>query len=141
MNPYAQKPGRPSDMSVADYHKWLYGDSPLGEGFFTNTSSGFTFRLGPSDSENPKLEVSAPPSVSLSTELYSAMKCYMPKKIIRNGPATIVMWPDNTKTVVKCSDGENDSTYTAFCAALAQKIFGSNSKIKKMVSKLTEDQG
>lgn len=139
--PYAQKPSRPSGMSVADYHKWLYGDSPLGgECFHTNTSSGFTFRLGPSDSENPKIEVSALPSVSLSTELYSAMKCYTPKKIIRNGPATIVMWPDNTKTVVKCAEGETDNTYSAFCAALAQKIFGSNSKIKKMVSKLTEEQ-
>lgn len=138
--PYAQKPSRPSGMSVSDYHKWLYGDGPFGEGFDMNTSSSFTFRLAPSDSENPKLEVSALPSVSLSTELYSAMKCYTPKKIIRNGPATIVMWPDNTKTVVKRAEGEEDNTYSAFCAALAIKIFGSNSKVKKTVKKLTEEQ-
>jgi hypothetical protein len=127
-------------MSVSDYHRWLYGDGPYSEDFKTNTSSSFAFRLAPSTGENPKLEVTAPPSFTLSTELYSAVKCFTPKKIIRNGPATVVFWPDNTKTVVKCSDGDKDSTYTAFCAALAQKIFGSNSKIKKMVSKLTEEQ-
>ena len=67
-------------------------------------------------------------------------KMYTPKKIIRNGPATIVMWPDNTKTVVKRADGEEDNTYSAFCAALAIKIFGSNSKLKKTVKTHTEKQ-
>ena len=130
-------PYLPSHYHTEDeFRRWL-GDDVI---FATNTSSGFTFQLGSSTSENPRMEVTAPPSVSLSTELYSAMKCYTPKKIIRNGPATIVMWPDNTKTVVKRADGETDNTYSAFCAALAQKIFGYNSKIKKMVSKLTEEQ-
>lgn len=67
-------------------------------------------------------------------------KLYTPKKIIRNGPATIVMWPDGTKTVVKRAEGEENNTYSAFCAALAIKIFGSDSRLEKIVKNLTEEQ-
>lgn len=63
-----------------------------------------------------------------------------PKRILRHGPATIVFWQDGTKTIVKLSEGEEDNAYSAFTAALAIKIFGSNSKLKKMVKKLTEEQ-
>lgn len=63
-----------------------------------------------------------------------------PKRILRSGPATIVFWEDGTKTIVKLSDGEEDNAYAAFTAALAIKIFGSNSKLKKMVKTLTEEQ-
>ena len=129
--PYLPSPHRTED----DFRRW-FGD------YFTNTSSGsgITYELTPSQREYPKVEIEAPPSFTLSTELYSAMKCYTPKKIIRNGPATIVMWPDGTKTVVKRADGEEDNTYSAFCAALAIKIFGSNSKLKKTIKNLTEEQ-
>ena len=65
---------------------------------------------------------------------------YTPKRILRSGPATIVFWQDGTKTIVKLSDGEEDNAYAAFTAALAIKIFGSNSKLKKIVKTLTEEQ-
>ena len=66
---------------------------------------------------------------------------YTPTRILRHGPATIVFWQDGTKTIVKrCLDDAIDSPYTAFTAALAIKIFGSNSKLKKMVKTLTEEQ-
>ena len=65
---------------------------------------------------------------------------YTPKRILRSGPATIVFWEDGTKTIVKLSDGEEDNAYAAFTAALAIRIFGSNSKLKKMVKTLTEEQ-
>ena len=55
------------------------------------------------------------------------------QKIIVNGDATIVFWADDTKTVVKW-DGESErSLYTAFTAALAIKMFGSNSHLKRIV--------
>lgn len=61
-------------------------------------------------------------------------KClFIPKKIIRNGKATIVFWLDGTKTVVKCSD-EDDNDYDAFTAALAKRVFGTNSAVKKIVN-------
>ena len=63
---------------------------------------------------------------------------YTPKRILRHGPATIVFWGDGTKTVVKRAPDEPDNEYTAFTAALAIKIFGSNSKLKKIVKTFTE---
>lgn len=81
------------------------------------------------------------PTDRITTALVTTvLEYYTPKKIIRNGPATIVMWPDGTKTVVKRAEGEEDNTYSAFCAALAIKIFGSNSRLKKKVKNLTEEQ-
>lgn len=66
---------------------------------------------------------------------------FTPTRILRSGPATIVFWEDGTKTVVKFCAGETeDSAYAAFTAALAIKIFGSNSKLKKLVRTLTEEQ-
>lgn len=64
----------------------------------------------------------------------------IPKRILRHGPATIVFWGDGTKTVVKRAHDEPDNEYAAFTAALAIKIFGSNSKLKKTVTKLTKEQ-
>lgn len=64
---------------------------------------------------------------------------FTPKRILRHGPATIVFWGDGTKTVVKRAPDEPDNEYAAFTAALAIKIFGSNSKLKKIVKKLTEE--
>ena len=65
---------------------------------------------------------------------------FIPNRILRSGPATIVFWADGTKTVVKRAPDEEDNAYAAFTAALAIKIFGSNSKLKKMVKTLTEEQ-
>ena len=58
-----------------------------------------------------------------------------PEKIIYNGPATIVFWKDGTKTVVKAMDGVDANPYHGFTAALAKKIYGSSSKVNKIVGK------
>ena len=65
---------------------------------------------------------------------------FTPTRILRSGPATIVFWPDGTKTVVKRAPDEEDNAYAAFTAALGIKIFGSNSKLKKTVKDLMEEQ-
>lgn len=59
------------------------------------------------------------------------------KKIIKNGPATIVFWTDGTKTIVKLQEGDQDDIYAGFTAALAKKIFGSTSKVRKIMKKST----
>ena len=59
-----------------------------------------------------------------------------PKRIIRCGPATIVFWLDGEKTVVKRSPGEEDSLYAAYCAALAIRVHGSNSALKRMIDSM-----
>ena len=63
-----------------------------------------------------------------------------PERIIHSGPATIVFWNDKTKTVVKCSENDIYDEYEAFCAALAIKMFGSNSHLKKMIHDKTEER-
>lgn len=64
------------------------------------------------------------------------------KKIIKNGPATIVFWTDGTKTIVKLQACDQDDIYAAFTAALAKKVFGSTSKARKIMEKaLKESEG
>ena len=57
-----------------------------------------------------------------------------PKKIIRSGEYTTVLWMDGTKTIVKRMPGSEDSDYAAFTAALAKKVYGTNSKVERIVS-------
>ena len=68
-----------------------------------------------------------------------AEKCmadkYIPKKIIRSGECTIVFWQDGSKTIVRRDPEDADNIHTAFCAALAKKIYGSNSQIKKIIER------
>lgn len=56
-----------------------------------------------------------------------------PKRIIRNGIATIVFWNDGTKTIVKCAEDDEPDDYMAFCAAYCKKVFGSNSQLKRVI--------
>lgn len=63
----------------------------------------------------------------------------VPLRIVKNGVATIVFWQDGTKTVVKRGSDEPESDYAAFTAALGIKVFGSNSALKRIVSR-TETQ-
>ena len=55
------------------------------------------------------------------------------KRIIFNDPATIVFWTDGSKTVVKCEKGQPFNKYYGFCAAVAKRVFGNNSRVSKLV--------
>lgn len=66
-----------------------------------------------------------------------------PKNIFHNRKTaeTIVLWKDGTKTVVKPMEGTPEcemSSYSAFTAALAKRIFGSNTQVNKIVSMTNE---
>lgn len=73
-------------------------------------------------------------------KLYVIFMGYYPEKIVHNGPATIVFWPDRTKTVVKCSENDIYDPFDAFTAALAKKIYGTTSSVKTMLKKVTVEQ-
>ena len=62
-----------------------------------------------------------------------------PKKIIVNedSEVTVVMWDDNTKTIVKCSGADQYDPYAAYCAAFAKKCYDTNSQLKKTIENLT----
>ncbi len=104
-------------------------------------STGKTLTTTPDDYWRWNLEPEKPITKESmeKAERRTAME-YTPKRILRSGPATIVFWQDGTKTIVKRAPDEEDNAYAAFTAALAIKIFGSNSKLKKMVERLTEEQ-
>lgn len=78
--------------------------------------------------------------VEMSNHIPVAGRPY-PERIIYNGPATIVFWDDGTKTVVKRAKKDKDNKYNAFCAALAIKLYGSNSAVSRYVnSGITEKE-
>ena len=62
-----------------------------------------------------------------------------PKKIIVNedSKVTVVIWDDNTKTIVKCSEADQYDPYAAYCAAFAKKCYGTNSQLKKTIENNT----
>ena len=92
----------------------------------------------------PKCNTVTTDIVKAQNEIYRKMvtaetaKTFTPQRILRHGIATIVFWQDGTKTVVKRHADELDNEYTAFCAALAIKVFGSNSQIKSVLRHKTE---
>lgn len=47
-------------------------------------------------------------------------------KVLFNPPATIVFWLDDTKTVVKCKEGEEFSEWAGIALCLAKKLYGPN---------------
>ncbi len=58
---------------------------------------------------------------------------YKVKKILYNGPATIVYWADGEKTVVKCMDADTFDPMAGFCAALAKRVYGSTGAVKQII--------
>lgn len=65
-----------------------------------------------------------------------------PHRIIHNHKTdeTIVIWKDGTKTKVKLMEGEKSSPYTAYTAALAKRIYGSNTQVSKIVDMTIEPE-
>jgi len=59
-------------------------------------------------------------------------------RIIFNDPATIVFWQDGTKTVVKCQEDQTFNPYFGFCAAIAKKLYGNNSRLNRIVETYLE---
>lgn len=51
----------------------------------------------------------------------------------------VVIWSDGDKTIVRRSDNDPDDIYMAFTAALAKKIFGSNSAVKRVIRDKTNE--
>lgn len=47
-------------------------------------------------------------------------------KVIYNGPATIILWDDGTKTVVKCKEGDPYSPEAGFALAVLKRLTGNN---------------
>lgn len=61
--------------------------------------------------------------------------------VIFNNPATIVFWSDNTKTVVKCQEGDEWDAEKGLAMAVAKKYFGNKGNYNNEFNKWLCDDG
>ncbi len=54
------------------------------------------------------------------------------KKVIFHEPATIILWTDGTKTVVKCKDGDKYDKQTGFLMCYLKGIVGNKTLLKEL---------
>ena len=81
-----------------------------------------------------------PVNVTFTNSIGDANKTPTTTKIIFNDPATIVFWDDGTKTVVKRSAKTPFDEHAAYTAALAKKLYKSNSAVHRLVDSVKEYQ-
>lgn len=62
------------------------------------------------------------------------------KKVIFNEPATIVIWSDNTKTVVKCQKDDTYSKEVGLALCIAKKYLGNKSNFNNVFKKWIPDE-
>lgn len=55
------------------------------------------------------------------------------EKVIFNEPATIIIWNDGTKTVVKCQEGDEYDKEKGFAICITKKFFGNKSKFNNVM--------
>lgn len=65
---------------------------------------------------------------------------YKPKKVIFNGPATIVMWQDGTKTIVKRREGEPDDKEKAVMYCFLKKLCGNKATMDKYLKLFLKEE-
>ena len=57
------------------------------------------------------------------------------RKVIFNNPATIVMWNDDTKTIVKCQNNDTYNKEVGLAMCCAKKLLGNNYKYYEVFEK------
>ena len=62
------------------------------------------------------------------------------KKVIFNNPATIVMWNDGTKTVVKCQPGDEYNKELGLAMCICKKYFGNKGNYNEVFKKFIPEE-
>ena len=62
------------------------------------------------------------------------------KKVIYNNPATIVLWKDNTKTVVKCCEGDVYDKEKGLMACIIKKLTGNTGRWNEILKEWTNHE-
>lgn len=57
------------------------------------------------------------------------------EKVIFNDPATIVLWKDGTKTIVKCTEADTYDEEKGLAMAIIKKLYGNNNSFHKIFKK------
>lgn len=60
------------------------------------------------------------------------------RKVIFNDPATVVLWSDGTKTVVKCGPEDKFDTEKGLAMAIVKKMAGNDSSFHKVFKQYTK---
>ena len=61
------------------------------------------------------------------------------KDVIFNPPATIIIWNDRTKSVVKCQNGEPFDAEKGFALAYLKKLLGNDNTFNKEIAKWVKE--
>jgi hypothetical protein len=77
--------------------------------------------------------------VDYTTYYYGAKK-FNVKRIIFNYPATIVIWADGTKTVVKCQDGDEFVPEAGIAMCFMKKAMGNKSNFNNIFKKWVQEE-
>lgn len=62
------------------------------------------------------------------------------KNVIFNPPATIILWSDNTKTVVKCQEGDTYDPEHGLAMAIVKKMYGNTGKYCEIFKKWIKEE-
>lgn len=60
------------------------------------------------------------------------------KQVIFNDPATVVVWSDDVKTVVKCQKGDTFDKEKGLAMAICKRLYGNESNFNNLIKKWTE---
>lgn len=60
---------------------------------------------------------------------------FIHKKVIFNPPATIIIWSDNTKTIVKCGPNDTYDPEKGLALCFMKRALGNNNKFHKVLNK------
>lgn len=60
------------------------------------------------------------------------------KQVIFNDPATVVVWFDDVKTVVKCQEGDTFDKEKGLAMAICKRLYGNESNFNNLIKKWTE---
>lgn len=90
--------------------------------------------------ENPLVEV----ELFLNSELWGKENPYIKKSnfgikdVIFNNPATIVIWSDGSKTIVKCQPGDEYNKETGLAMCIAKKYLGNKGNFNEVFKRYIE---
>lgn len=62
------------------------------------------------------------------------------EKVIFHDPATIILWNDGTKTVVKCQPGDAFDKEKGFMAAYMKRMCGNDNTFNKIIKRWVDDE-
>ena len=108
----------------------------------TNTITSVTHSLKncfPSDSPIAKDAVNIDTLIARSKAVFYGVPAI--KKVIFNDPATIILWEDGTKTVVKAQDKDQFDKEKGLAMAIVKKALGNEGRYYEIFKKWLKEDG